>query len=94
MLQAGRRGLPSPEKASLVPVCFPPRGLGLLEAWGDARWGLPTKGVPRPEQEAWGHRLEPSPTTAPCPTAAHTGGRGSNTQPRVLLCRQRNTPGG
>lgn len=39
-------------------------------------------------------RLEPSPATAPCPAAAHMGGHGSNTQPSVLLCRQRNTPGG
>lgn len=30
----------------------------------------------------------------PQPLAAHTGGHGSNTQPKVLLCRQRKTPGG
>lgn len=49
VLQAGRKGSPSLEKASLVPVCFPPTGLGLQEAWGEAWWGLPGKGVP-PQQ--------------------------------------------
>lgn len=98
MLQVGRRGSSSPGKASLVPACFSPTGLGLLEALGDTRWGLLRKDVP-PSREAEGtgcpsphRRLEPSPATAPRPTAAHTGGRGSNTQPRVLLCRRRNTP--
>lgn len=106
VLQVGRRGqeraggCPSTEGKSNPRLASHPQGSGCWWSGGTHGRGFLGR-MSSPSQEAEGTgcpcsrcRLEPSPSTAPRPAAAHTGGCGSDIQPRALLCRQRNTPGG
>lgn len=68
----GQEGAVLPRKVKSFPLaCFSPAGIGVLEAQGGCLGGCTPQQGPGAQ-----------PHTAPVPTAAHKGARGSNTQPR------------